>query len=99
MPGDLPPWPAFYHQTQRWIRAGAFEIIVEDLGSLLREFAGRKPKPTATGSSTAARCNRRRSRAHALDTMGRVRRKGSKVHAAVDTLGHLLALYVTAATE
>ena len=27
------------------------------------------------------------------------RRKGSKVHAAVDTLGHLLALKVTAANE
>ena len=47
MPGDLPPWPAVYHQTQRWIRAGVFEIIVEDLRSLLREFAGRKAKPTA----------------------------------------------------
>ena len=30
---------------------------------------------------------------------GAKRRKGSKVHAAVDTLGHLLALHVTAADE
>jgi transposase len=30
---------------------------------------------------------------------GAKRRKGSKVRAAVDTLGHLLALHVTAATE
>jgi len=30
---------------------------------------------------------------------GAKRRKGSKVHAAVDTLGHLLALHVTAASE
>lgn len=30
---------------------------------------------------------------------GTKRRKGSKVHAAVDTLGHLLALQVSAASE
>jgi transposase len=30
---------------------------------------------------------------------GAKRRKGSKVHAAVDTLGHLMALHVTAADE
>ena len=30
---------------------------------------------------------------------GAKKRKGSKVHAAVDTLGHLLALKVTAANE
>ena len=29
------------------MRAGVFEIMVEDVRSLLREFAGRKPKPTA----------------------------------------------------
>jgi transposase len=47
MPHDLPPWPAVYQQAQRWIRAGCFEMIVEDLRSLLREFAGRNAKPTA----------------------------------------------------
>jgi transposase len=44
---DLPPWPAVYQQTERWIRAGVFEIIVEDLRPLLREFAGRNAKPNA----------------------------------------------------
>jgi transposase len=47
MPGDLPPWAVVYQQTQRWMRAGVFEIMVEDVRSLLREFAGRKPQPTA----------------------------------------------------
>ena len=42
MPHDLPPWPVIYQQTQRWIRAGCFEALVEDLRMLLREFAGRK---------------------------------------------------------
>jgi len=35
----------------------------------------------------------------ARDTTGPGRRKGAKVHAAVDTLGHLLALHVTPADE
>lgn len=47
MPHDLPPWPAVYQQTQRWIRAGCFEIIEEDLRSPLHQFAGRNAKPTA----------------------------------------------------
>jgi transposase len=98
MPNDLPPWPVVYQQTQRWIGAGCFEMMVADLRVLLREFAGRKPQPSAivldsrTLQSTpesGARCG--------YD--GAKRRKGSKVHAAVDTLGHLLALHVTAANE
>jgi transposase len=98
MPGDLPPWTAVYQQTQRWMRAGVFEILVEDVRSLLREFARRKPQPTAmivdsrTLQSTPESCAR-------AGYDGAKRRKGSKVHAAVDTLGHLLALHVTAASE
>lgn len=47
MPNDLPPRPAAYQQMQRWMRAGCFERIVEDVQSLLRQFAGRKGQPTA----------------------------------------------------
>lgn len=35
MPHDLPPWPAVYQQTQRWIKAGVFEAIVDELRVLL----------------------------------------------------------------
>jgi transposase len=31
LPHDLPPWPAVYQQTQRWLNAGCFEAIVHDL--------------------------------------------------------------------
>jgi transposase len=96
MPHDLPPWPGIYQQTQRWVRAGCFEIMVEDLRSLLREFAGRKQQPTAAviDSRTLQSTPESGSRA-GYD--GAKRRKGSKVHAAVDTLDHLLALQVSAA--
>jgi transposase len=49
-------------------------------------------------SSTAGRCNPLRKAARA-GYDGAKRRNGNKVHAAVDTLGHLLALCVTAADE
>jgi transposase len=98
MPGDLPPWPIVYQQTQRWIRAGCFEVMVEDLRSLLREFAGRKPQPTAMIIDSRTLQSTPESGARA-GYDGAKRRKGSKVHAAVDTLGHLLALHVTAADQ
>jgi transposase len=98
MPHDLPPWRVVYHQTRRWMRAGCFEIMVEDLRSLLREFAGRNAKPSAMilDSRTLQSTPESGGRA-GYD--GAKRRRGSKVHAAVDTLGHLLALHVTAADQ
>jgi transposase len=97
MPNDLPPWPRVYQQTRRWIRAGCFEIMVEDLRSLLREFAGRKPRPTVVVDSRTLQPTPESGARGGYD--GAKRRKVSKVHAAVDTLGHLLALHVTAANE
>jgi transposase len=98
MPHDLPPWQVVYNQTQRWMRAGCFETIVEDVRSLLREFAGRKRQPTAMILDSRTLQSTPESGARG-GYDGAKRRKGSKVHAAVDTLGHLLALHVTAADE
>ncbi len=98
MPNDLPPWHTVYQQTQRWLKAGVFEAIVHDLRMLLREIAERSPHPTAAifDSRTLQSTPESGERA-AYD--GAKRRKGSKVHIAVDTLGHLLALFVTPANE
>ena len=98
MPNDLPPWDIVYQQTRRWMDAGSFETIVHDLRALLRLAAGRAPEPTAaildsrTLQSTPESGDR-----SGYD--GAKRRKGSKTHVAVDTLGHLLALVVTPADE
>jgi transposase len=98
MPHDLPPWEAVYQQTQRWLNAGVFATIVHDLRALLRVAAGRKAQPTAAifDSRTIQSTPESGGRA-GYD--GAKRRKGSKVHLAVDTLGHVLALCVTAASE
>ena len=47
LPHDLPPWYVVYQQMQRWLRAGCFELLVEGVRSLLREWGGRKSQPTA----------------------------------------------------
>jgi transposase len=98
MPNDLPPWPAVYQQSQRWLRAGVFEAIVHDLRALLRLAAGRSPEPTAAILDARTLQSTPESGARA-GYDGHKKRKGSKTHLAVDTLGHLLALLVTPADE
>src|SRR4030065_78194 len=90
MPNDLPPWEAVYQQTQRWLKAGVFEDMVSDLRTILRLAAGRDEQPSAAifDSRTLQSSPESGDRA-GYD--GAKRRKGSKTHIAVDTLGHLLA--------
>lgn len=98
MPNDLPPWYTIYQQTQRWLKAGVFEEMVRDLRMLMREIEGRMPQPRAAilDSRTVQSTPESGGRA-GYD--GHKRRKGSKVHIAVDTLGQLLAVLVTPANE
>ena len=98
MPNDLPPWHTVYQQTQRWLAAGVFEEMVHDLRRLLRMAEGRDPEPTAAilDGRTLQSSVESGSRA---GWDGHKRKRGSKVHLAVDTLGHLLALLVTPANE
>lgn len=98
MPHEFPPWPAVYQQTRRWLRAGCFEAMVHDLRMLLRKYAGRDAQPSAVVLDSRTLQSTPESGARA-GYDGAKRRKGAKVHAAVDTLGHLLALHVTAADE
>ena len=98
MPHDLPPWEAVYQQTRRWISAGVFEGMVHDLRILLRLSKGRASEPTAAIFDSRTLQSTPESGARG-GYDGAKRKKGSKVHAAVDTLGHLLALHVTPASE
>ena len=82
----------------RWFKAGCFEAIVQDLRMLLRLADGRSPHPSAAIlDSRALQSTPGRGIRAGYD--GAKRRKGSKVHLAVDTLGHLLDLHVTPANE
>jgi transposase len=96
LPTNFPPWEAVYQQTQRWGAAGRFEAMVHDLRAILRWSEGRADDPSAmifdgrTVQSTP-------ESGHRAGYGGYKRRKGSKIHLAVDTLGHLLALHGTPA--
>jgi transposase len=95
---DLPPWEAVYQQTRRWLSAGVFEEIVYDLRLLLRFSEGRASDPkVAILDSRTLRSTPESGSWGGYD--GHKHKKGSKVHAAVDTLGCLLALLVTLASE
>jgi transposase len=96
LPHDLPPWPVVYQQMRRWMDAGCFEAIVHDLRVLLRRAAERNAQPSAAILDSRTIQSTPESGARA-GYDGHKRRKGAKVHAAVDTLGHLLALVVTPA--
>lgn len=98
LPNHFPPWQSVYQQAQRWIAAGVFEALVHDLRALLRLAAGREADPSAAIIDSRTIQGTPES-GHRTGYDGAKRRKGSKVHAVVDTLGHLLALRVTPADE
>ena len=100
IPNDLPPWQMVYQQTRRWIDWGCFEAIVHDLRELIRIASHRNAQPSA--AILDARTNQSTPESGAAGRAGYdagKRRKGSKTHIAVDTLGHLLTLVVTPADE
>jgi transposase len=98
IPNDLPPWSTVQQQAQRWIEAGCFEAMAHDLREVLRLVAQKAAAPSAVilDGRTLQSTPESGSRA-GYD--GYKRKKGSKVHLAVDTLGHLLAVKVTPANE
>jgi transposase len=98
LPHDLPDWTVAYQQARRWIQAGVFEEIAHDLRMILRLVDGREAQPSATILDGRTLQSTPESGARA-GYDGAKKKKGSKVHAAVDTLGNLLALKVTAANE
>lgn len=98
MPNDLPPWEIIYQQSQRWIKAGVFEEMVHDLRELLRELTGKKAQPTAMVIDSRTLQSTPESGARA-GYDGAKKRKGSKAHMAVDTLGNLLAVVIGPADE
>jgi hypothetical protein len=79
IPNDLPLWAMVYQLTQRWIQAGSFEALVDDLRMLLRKAAGRTEQPMAVIADSRTHQSTLESRERAGYDGGK-RRKGSKVH-------------------
>ena len=85
-------------QARRWLAADCFTNIVQDLRLLLREAKGRERQPTAAICDSRTLPSTPESGHRAGYDAGK-KRKGSKIHIAVDTLGDLLALVATPANE
>jgi len=98
MPNDLPPWTTVQQQSLRWIKAGCFEAMAHDLRIMARLAAHKEVNPTAVIIDSRTMQSTPESGDRAGYDGGK-RRKGSKTHIAVDTLGHLLALQITPANE
>ena len=75
-----------------------FLAFVHDLCVVLRLSDGRTAPPSAAILDSRTRPSTLESGPRAGDD-GAKRKRGRKVHMAVDTPGHLLALHVTAASE
>jgi len=98
LPTNFPPWELVYQQTQRWLNAGCFEAMVSDLRSVLRVAQERRGQPSAVildGRTLQSTCESGPRAGYD----GYKRKRGSKVHMAVDTLGNLLAIHITPANE
>lgn len=98
LPHDFPPWTAVYQQARRWLDRGVFEQIAHDLRILFRVLSDRRPEPTAAIFDARTLQSTPESGGRAgFD--GHKKRNGSKLHAAVDTMGNLLALHVSPAND
>jgi transposase len=98
MPHDLPPWWTVYQQNQRWCRAEVFDAVANDLRRLLRLVAGRTAEPSAVIFDSRTLQSTPESGSDA-GYDGAKKRRGHKAHMAVDTMGQLLVIYITAANE
>lgn len=98
LPADFPPAGTVYWWTDKWQADGSAERMHDDLRARIRLAAGRKAAPTAAiidsqsvkGSEMIARARR------GYDAGKKI--NGTKRHLAVDTIGLLLSVLVTAAS-
>jgi len=95
LPHDFPPWKTVYNYFAAWERDGTWQTLVDALRVRARKAARRDQDPTrACADSQSVKT------AHGgeqVGTDGGKRVRGRKRHIAVDTLGLLLAVVVTAA--
>lgn len=94
----FPPWQMLYQQFRRWNEAGCFEAMLADMRSVIRVDEGRSGQPSAViqdGRTLQSSCESGIRAGYD----GHKRRRGSKVHIAVDMLRKLVAMTVTPADE
>src|SRR5919108_435976 len=95
LPKDFPPRSTVWGYFDQWRHNGTLDRIHDALRERLREAEGREPTPSA--GSLDSQSVKAPGPGEAKGTDGGKKVKGRKRHIAVDTLGLLLAVVVTAA--
>lgn len=98
LPADFPPWSTVHNYLTNWENAGLTQEVLDGLRDRLRQAEGRAAQPSAAIIDSAS--------VKAAETVGAASRgydagkkiNGRKRHIAVDTLGLLLFVLVTAAS-
>jgi transposase len=98
LPADFPPWRTVYGYFAAWRDDGTLARLHDVLRAQVRAAAGRNPEPTAAVIDSQS--------GRAADTVPRASRgwdnakkdNGRKRHIAVDAMGLLLAVVITAAS-
>ena len=98
LPADFPPAMTVYDVFRRWAAAGVWQRVHDALRDLVRLHAGRDPLPSAAivDSQTVRGADTVPNASAGYDAGKKT--KGRKRHIAVDTLGLVLAVVVTAAS-
>jgi transposase len=98
LPADFPPWKTVHGFFTRWAKAGVVQRIRDRLREQVRIQAGRNPAPSAAAidSQTVRAAETVSTATRGYD--GAKKMNGRKRHIAVDTLGLLLVVMVTAAS-
>ncbi len=98
LPADFPPWRTVYGFFARWAADGTLDRVHDTLRDQVRVDAGRQPQPSAAiiDSQSVRAADTVPKQTRGFDAGKKV--NGRKRHIAVDTLGLLLAIVVTAAS-
>lgn len=98
LPNNFPPSDAVYQQARRWLHAKVYETIAHDLRIIARVLEDRDEEPSAAILDGRTLRSTRESGARA-GYDGHKKKRGSKVHIAVDTLGNLLDVVISKGNE
>jgi putative transposase len=95
LPHDFPPWKTVYNYFEDWKRDGTWDRFLAALRPRVRRAAGRDPNPRV--GCIDSQSVKTAGGGEEVGTDGGKKVRGRKRHIAVDTLGLLLAVVVTAA--